>query len=519
MRVKVKSLPDPVNGKPDGRRLINCWSVRYGGLTVPASNLSSWQVKWLDFGRRRPGSTGLLYVGMAVFAAAYILFYPKIFAIVDEDAYLTQAFLLKSGHLTYESSEIPAPHMTVAEHGRLASKYPPGNSLFLVPFVALGWHAVFAAGLLLALVGTLLFRLVLRRLDDEADPGWSLLWLFYPAVVLFSRTLMSDLLAATLTLAAFYCLLRRGRWLFLAGLALGFACLVRYANVVLVLAFLVLALRPKGERLASALRLLAGVLPFAAAIAGYNWYAFGGPLQFPMYLTGFFSPVFLPGNAAYYAVNLLLLYPLMLFAPFAAGRNRRLLLALPAFAVTLLYCFFSYIHESPSWPERLTVGMRYLLPAAPFFVLGFVIAADDVVRRLRGMAFLKYAGIGTMLALSIAIQYRHDRYLRVQEHYRDLLYRLVPARALVVANADVSELISYAWGKRDWRHFAEFNVPMPVDSEIAAAGSVYAGVLEKPGDDRSVEAMEFEALLARYPARTLVSEERSPYRFRLYRLK
>lgn len=476
-------------------------------------------MKWLDFGRRRPGSTGLLYVGMAIFAVTYILLYPAIFAIVDEDAYLTQSLLFKTGHVTYENSNIPAPHMTVTEHGRLASKYPPGNSLFLLPFVAFGWRAAFAAGLLLALVGTLLFRLILRRLDDEADPNWSLLWLFYPAVVLFSRTLMSDLLAATVTLAAFYCLLRRGRWLVLAGLALGFACLVRYANAVLILAFLVLALRPRGERVASSFRLLAGVLPFALVIAAYNWYAFGGPLQFPMYLTGFFSPVFLPRNLVYYAVNLLALYPLMLLAPFAAGRSRRLLLTLPAFAVTILYCFFSYVHESPSWPERLTVGMRYLLPAAPFFILGFVLAADEIVRRFRGTAFLKYLGIGTMLALSIAIQYRHDRYLRVQEHYRDLLYRFVPARALVVGNADASELISYAWGKRDWRHFAEFNVPIPLDSEINAAGAVYAAMVEKPGDDRSVEAVEFEALLARYPARTLVSEELSPYRFRLYRLK
>lgn len=499
--------------------LIGCRSVRYARLTAPLLTLSSWQVKWLDFGRRRPGSTGLLYVGMAVFAATYILLYPSVFAVVDEDAYLTQALLFKTGHITYENSCIPAPHMTVAGHGRLASKYPPGNSLYLLPFVAVGWRAAFAAGLLLALAGTLLFRLVLRRLDDEADPNWSLLWLFYPAVVLLSRTLMSDLLAATVTLAAFYCLLRRGRWLVLSGLALGFACLVRYSNAVLVLAFLVLALRPKGERAASAARLLAGVLPFALVIAGYNWYAFGGPLAFPMYLTGFFSFAFLPANAAYYVVNLLALYPLMLFAPFAAGRSRRLLLALPAFAVTLLYCFFSYIHESPSWPERLTVGMRYLLPAAPFFILGFVLAADDIVRRFRGTAFLKYLGIGTMLALSIAIQYRHDRYLRVQEHYRDLLYRLVPARALVVANADASELISYAWGPRNWRHFAEFDVPVPVDSEIAAAGEVYAAMVEKPGDDRSTETLVFETLLARFPGRALVSEERSPYRFRLYRLK
>lgn len=476
-------------------------------------------MKWQTFGRPRSGPGRLFVAGIVIFAAAYVWLYPRVPAIADEDAYLTQAYLFRSGRLSYENSPIPPPHMTVTEAGRVAGKYPPGNALWLLPFTLFGWRAVFASGLLLAVLGTLLFRFALRRLEPDADPALALLWLFYPTVVLFSRTVMSDLLAATAVLAAFYCLLRRGGWLLPAGLLLGFAVLVRYSNAVFVPAFLLLALRPGPGRVRSAALLLAGVLPFAALAAGYNSYCYGRPLGFPMYLTGFFSPVFFPRNALHYAVNLLLLYPLMLFAPLLAGRGRRLALGLPAALVTLLYCFFSFIHESSNFAERLLLGMRYLLPALPFFVLGWALWVDRLARRVwRGIA-LKYAGLGLLLVLSVAVQFRHDRYLRVQDDYRRLLYRHLPEDALLVANADVTELVGYAWGPRRAVRFAEFNVPMPVYDTIARSPVVFAGMMAKPGDDRLPELVQFEGLLARYPERELVAATAAPYRFRLYRLK
>jgi hypothetical protein len=472
-------------------------------------------VKRLESGRSRSPGAGPLYVGMAAFLLGFLLCYPPVFAIVDEDAYLTQAYLFRAGRLTYEGSTIPAPHMTVSENGHLASKYPPGNSLFLVPFTLLGWRAVFLAGLLLSLAGTLVFRLVLRELDPRASPSWALLWLCYPAVALFSRTVMSDLLAATAVLASFYALMRRRS--LLSGLALGFACLVRYSTVVAVPVWLALALAGPKPKLRASLGLLAGFAPFAAAALAYNWHVFGGPLGFPMYLTGVLSGAFFPANSRYYALNLLIAYPMMLLAPLAAGRHRWHLM-LPGIALLLPYCFFSFIHEG-GVAERLTLGMRYLLPALPFFILGFALVCDRIVRRFRGMVVLQYSALGLLLAGALFIQFRHQRYLRIQAGYRDELYRRLPADALLVANADASELTSYAWGPRRWLHFCEFNVPMPVDDSVARAGSVYAAMLSKPGDDRPAEWTAFQALLSRYPARELVSESRSPYRLSLYRLK
>jgi 4-amino-4-deoxy-L-arabinose transferase-like glycosyltransferase len=469
--------------------------------------------------KSRSGRTvWLLVAGAVLYALTFLALYPRTTAIVDEDAYLTEAFLFRTSRLSYEYSNIPAPHMTIEMDGRVTSKYPPGTSLFLLPFTLLGWRAVFVSGLLLALAGTALFGLILKRLSPETDPAWALLYLFYPAVVLLSRTIMSDLLAATLVLAAFYCLLRRGGWLFTSGLVLGLACLVRYSNAVLVPVFLLLALRPAGSRLRVALMLVAGFAPLAGVIAAYNACAYGSPFSFPMYLTGQFSPAFFLHNIRYYGTALLILYPLTLAAPFAAGKGRRLLLGLPAYAVFILYCFFSYTYEVPNLPARLTVGLRYLLPGLPFFILAFVLAANRLLERLR-MGWFKYAAVGGMALLSVAIQLRHDRYLAVQTRYQRLVLDNVPESALLLCDPGVSELVSYAWGWRDYRHIAEFNVPMPLDSALTGDRPLYAGLAERPGSDNLVVRTVFEALLARFPQRALVTETQTPWKFRLYRLR
>lgn len=381
---------------------------------------------------------------------------------------------------------------------------------------------------MLALAGTAIFRLILRRLAPEADPAWSLLYLFYPAVVLFSRTIMSDLLAATLVLAAFYCLLRHHAWLVAAGFVLGLACLVRYSSAVFVPVFIVLLAgtgwtspdRHGWTRTGRAMLMFAaGFAPLAGLILAYNAYAFGAPFSFPMYLTGHFSPAYFSHNAWYYGTCLLVLYPLMLVAPLTAGKNLRLLLGLPAGALLSLYCFFSYTYDVPNLPERLTIGIRYLLPAIPFFGLAYAVTADRLSRRFRGIGWLKYAALATMALLSVAIQSRHGRYLAVQADYQRLVRDNVPESALLLCDKDVSELISYAYGWREYRHLSEFNVPVPLDSLLAGDRPLYAAIADQPGRENIVELTLFETLLARFPRRTPLLESRTPWRFRLYRLR
>jgi hypothetical protein len=209
----------------------------------------------------------------------------------------------------------------------------------------------------------------------------------------------------------------------------------------------------------------------------------------------------------------------MLIAPLGADKGLRLLLGLPAYALTALYCFFSYTYDVPSLPARLTIGIRYLLPVIPFFTLAYAIAADRFTRRLRGTGWLKYAALAIMALLSVAIQSRHDRYLRVQAEYQRLLRDNVPESALLLCNKDVSELVSYAWGWREYRHLSEFNVPVLPDSVLADNRLLYAALVEKPGQENLVELTLFETVLARFPRRAPLVETLTPWRFRLYRLR
>lgn len=459
----------------------------------------------------------LLLAGMAAWAVAFCLCYPRTFAIVDEDAYLTQAYLFRQGRLTYEQSSIPAPHMTVETGGRLASKYPPGTSLLLLPFTFAGWRATFAAGLLLALAGTWLFALVLRRLAPGTDPAWALLWLCYPAVTLYSRTLMSDLPAAVLTLAAFLALVRERR--FAAGLALGAAVLVRYSNGLLGVAFALVLLATGPRRLRGVLGLGLGMLPGVLLALGYNWWCYGGPFSFPMYLTGVFSPVFFPRNAVYYGRSLLLVYPLMLLAPLLVGRRWRLAVSVPAYAVLALYCFFSYVHDVPGVIEQATVGLRYLLPGLGFFVLALALVLARLESGLRGFGVVKYLLLGLALVAAVAVHWRHDRHLAEQDRYRRLVYATVPEGALVAANARVTELFSHAWGDRRYLRFAEFNVRVPVDAALAAADDPWALLMQPAGRRNYIELALFFSLLARFPERELVLEEETPRRLEAWRLR
>ncbi|MBN2537565.1 hypothetical protein JXB37_04755 [candidate division WOR-3 bacterium] len=458
----------------------------------------------------------LFPAGLVVFALLWLAFFPRTFAIVDEDAYLTQALLLRQGRLTYDDSGIPPPHMTVFTDGRAASKYPPGNSLLILPFTLPGWRLAFLAGLALALLGAWLFRRLLEEVEPGADRAWSLLWLFYPTAVLFSRTLMSDLAAAVFTLAGFLLVARR-KWFF-AGLVLGLGCLVRYSSGILAVAALALALLSGRGRLRSTALLALGLVPGAALCLGWNWHAYGGPLQFPMYLTGRFHWAYLGRNLSFYLPALLALYPLMLLAPLAVRRGRRLLVALPAGALIAAYLFYDYLPGGAP-AEQLLVGLRFLLPAIALLALGYAAALDRVARELRGLAWLRWPVTALLVAAATLVNWRHDQLLKAQAAYQQQLYAAVPEGALLVCNPETSELVTFARGAREWRHYVEFNVPLPLEREIAARDTVYAALLAKPGRGAKVAETVFWSLVFRRPGGEPALEVREPWRLLVYRLK
>jgi hypothetical protein len=134
----------------------------------------------------------------------------------------------------------------------------------------------------------------------------------------------------------------------------------------------------------------------------------------------------------------------------------------------------------------------------------------------------KYASLAGMLFAAVVLHVRHGRYLGSQESLQRRLLEAVPENALLVCNKDVAELLSPAWGMRDYRLFARFNVPVPMAGEIERVDTAYAALVHRPGETVPIESGIYQSLLARYPLRdsaiSLVGRD-DGFRFEVVRLK
>jgi len=129
--------------------------------------------------------------------------------IQDEAAYLLQAGIFARGRWTEIARPLPEffAQMHVFTTPVLASKYPPGMSLFLTPFVWIGFPAL-GPILLAGVTGALIFVLA-RRVGNTviAALAW-MIWTTAPWALRWQATFLSQTLTGTLWLAALYFLLK-----------------------------------------------------------------------------------------------------------------------------------------------------------------------------------------------------------------------------------------------------------------------------------------------------------------------
>jgi hypothetical protein len=129
--------------------------------------------------------------------------------IQDEAAYLLQAGIFARGRWTEIARPLPEffAQMHVFTTPVLASKYPPGMSLFLTPFVWIGFPAL-GPILLAGITGALIFVLA-RRVGNTviAALAW-MIWTTAPWALRWQATFLSQTLTGTLWLAALYFLLK-----------------------------------------------------------------------------------------------------------------------------------------------------------------------------------------------------------------------------------------------------------------------------------------------------------------------
>jgi len=300
------------------------------------------------------------------------LYWPRIFSISDEACYVRQAVAFAHGKKTVD---VVVPFSS-SPRVALPSPYPVGTSAFLVPFVFLGGWRAASAGAFVALILTLL---ILRRWlrDEGRSPGFVLLMLGYPAILVLSRIAMSDVPSAalvTLGLGLFVKGHGRSLWIsYASGLAAGAGLLFRETNALPFVAFYLGALVRRERRV---LALGAGVATGIAVRLLTNHFVQGDWFYMRFSPYGFsFRSVLL--NAPLYALALLVFVPGGLVWVFAyRGRYRPELVG----AVLLVVAFF-LAYDYGGWESgglrRLVLGPRYFIPMLPLVVF----AAAEVIPR------------------------------------------------------------------------------------------------------------------------------------------
>ncbi len=277
---------------------------------------------------------------------------------------------------------IPLAHQQGRDPRTMVPFYPPGFPLHVaLASIVAGWErGPFLVTPVLAVLCLLLTFLLGRELGLSrplAAAGAAILGMC--TVFLFQAVQpMSDVAAAVWSVAAILCALRSRRgdaWALAAGAAFGMAVLVRPSDVLLAPALaLALAWRPRTFVL-----FVLGGLPFAAFFALWNRAAYGSALA-----TGYsglmgnelswanFGPRF--RHYGYWTVAQLSPLPLIgwLAAPLTktAGRRNAAMLVSWFGALFLFYCFWG---PSDAWWYT-----RYLIPALPALILGFLLALRAV---------------------------------------------------------------------------------------------------------------------------------------------
>lgn len=202
-------------------------------------------------------------------------------------------------------------HLVTTPRGERYGPYPPGWPAFLAPFSGAARMAATAIGgtqgernlirfrfltLVAPLLGVLLVA-TLARLFEECGTGGQKSWIY--ALLLFfgspgwfyARTLHSENLRTLLLLLSLLAAIRQGRGgAFLAGLAVGAACLVRIDSP-LAIPVLLLLLGRSPRPLPRAAIFLLPVTGFFGVAALYNFIRYGQPLGIREY-----GALFVPGK-------------------------------------------------------------------------------------------------------------------------------------------------------------------------------------------------------------------------------
>ncbi|MCX7995478.1 MAG: hypothetical protein N3A65_06895 [candidate division WOR-3 bacterium] len=446
----------------------------------------------------------ILYIGFISFTITFFLFYPKNTGIVDENAYLSMAYAFGKFKLHYEDAGISSAPASTVQNQHLVSRYPPGNSLLLVPFTIIHWRFSFLRGYLLMVAGFLITILLLSHF--HLPHYYSLFFLFHPSFILYSRTLMSDLPATIFGLLGLFFFLKKK--ILTAGIVFGFSIALRYPMVLIPLSFLIIFFLKKD--FASFVKFFTGNIIGIIPLSIYHIIVFDnliGPA--PANIIGFSIKNF-PLMFIQFFIMLNILYPFMVVSSCRTELPEKWFFIAPAAAFILFFSFQYYIDTGRNFLETLILGQRYMLPVIPFLLVPYI----EVLKRIKISENILLFFIVLLFSIDTAVTYKHQVFLKRQDYYQNKLYEYIKDADVVLCNKDIYELINPFIKPIKWQNFEDRGKLKEIDIS-GYSKNLYLACLTR--DDR-IKKLFFEFLDHLQVKKEVYKEETSFYHFSIWKI-
>lgn len=393
----------------------------------------------------------VLVAFLVAYSLLFLFLYPKYYLDVDESQYLRSASFLLKGKLWLDSEE--KGYVFMSNGSRYFSLYPPGQMLILAPFVLFGIRAAFLSGLLLHILGFVVFYKLVKQYG--LNPLASLLYLLFPVFVYFNQRIYSDYTATVLVLAGFY-FLRFSKKDWLSSFFFGLAFLTRPVSLALFLPMLAVEFLENRKK---AFWTGALTVPFLLFYLVYNQYVTGSMLfgaysyftqEGGLFMSLSSMPMFMPLNALFTVVYLTLLYPGMLPGFFKAGMEKKDRSLLVPVSVYLAFTLFWMVSTGVLWPRlSLLSCYRYIMPAIPFMLIPYAAWLERNAKRYVKLETL-YLAIGACLLLSsAAVMVLNSWNTARNQNFVADLYANTDDGSLIVGNA-ISFIMQDGLGDRDY---------------------------------------------------------------------
>lgn len=379
----------------------------------------------------------LVVMAAVIFTLLFLLFYPNFYHYPDEQTYLRNVYLIGSG---FKVSN-PLYSYGYGFNGTdYVSAYPPLQSLFIAPFALFDWKLAFFSGLFLHLLNFFILYKILQKL--KLPVGYSVLYLFFPAMVLLSTTLQAEMSSITcMLLAAYFYLGNTKKSFFLTGFFAGLSVLARYTNVLLVIAFLAVILWKERQK---ALHFIAGTIPSAATVLLYNASLYGSPFSTAYSLLGhtkFLWPELLI-RVPYFILLFSIIFPLMFFAMFFAKNKLRDITIVSSIFFLLLWgsYFFSYTSFRI---EDFAVGIDKFAPVIPLMLVCYAEALQGVIKKFNLAGHLnKIVALALILlvASSFVVMSEHKKKQDLKYSVFQDIYSKTGSGALIIVDEEIPSL-------------------------------------------------------------------------------